>query len=294
MEELKITLAVLNKIYDSVRIIRPTRKKILDTIDGELCGTQYNCYDFWTRGKICNNCVSMRAYNKNNISFKLDSVDDKIYMVIAVPVQEASEIVILELLKDVTSSVPLETPFDSRNNTLLQTLYDIGQLQIRDSLTGIFNRRFIDERLPVDILNNGINLIPFTVIFADIDHFKLVNDTFGHVAGDTVLKAFAELIQISLKENEDWVARYGGEEFLIYMRNSITTSAVEFTEKIRKAVENSVFNYKGNNIRITSSFGVCSIRNNWNIKVEELINLVDKNLYAAKSGGRNKIIATEL
>ena len=75
-----------------------------------------------------------------------------------------------------------------KNNSLLRTLDEIGQLQVMDSLTGIFNRRFIDERLPADILNSKIDSIPFTLIFADIDHFKLVNDTYGHIAGDFIYK----------------------------------------------------------------------------------------------------------
>lgn len=292
MEDLKNTLDVLDKIYDSVRIIRPLRKKILEFTEGALSETQYNCFDFWSHGRNCNNCVSMRAFNEKNIFFKLDWVGNKSYMVIAVPVQDTSETVILELLKDVSNSIVVETPTGTRNTSLLQTLNEIGQLQIRDSLTGLFNRRFINERLPADILNNSINLIPFTVIFADIDHFKLVNDTYGHVAGDYILKVFAELLQKSLIDSDDWVARYGGEEFLILLRNKSITSAIDFTEKIRSKVENSEFNYQGNIIRITSSFGVCSLHKN--IKIEKLIDLVDKNLYAAKAGGRNKIVASEL
>jgi diguanylate cyclase (GGDEF)-like protein len=294
MEDIKDTLDILNKIYDSVRIIRPLRKKIIDFTEGVLSETQYNCYDFWSHGKVCSNCISMRAFNEKDIFFKLDWVGNKIYMVIAVPVQDTVETVILELLKDVTNSMAVETPEGLKNNSLLQTLNEIGQLQIRDSLTGIFNRRFIDERLPADILNSSVDLIPFTIIFTDIDHFKLVNDTYGHVAGDHVLKELAELLQKSVVDRDDWVARYGGEEFLIHLRNRSIASAVEFTEKIRIKIENSEFNYEGNNIRITSSFGVCSLHKNWNIKVEELMNCVDKNLYAAKSSGRNKIVATEL
>ena len=133
----------------------------------------------------------------------------------------------------------VEPDEDIKNNFLLQTLNEIGQLQIRDSLTGIFNRRFIDERLPADILNSSVDLIPFTIIFADIDHFKLVNDTYGHVAGDHVLKEFAELLQKSMDGRDDWVARYGGEEFLIHLKDRGIASAVEFTEKIRNKVENS-------------------------------------------------------
>lgn len=294
MEDIKIILDVLNKIYDSVRIIRPLKKKIMNFTEGVMGETPYNCYDFWSNGKVCSNCISMRAFNEKDTFFKLGWANKKIYMVIAVPVQDGRETVILELVKDVTNSMAMESSEGLKNNFLLQTLNEIGQLQISDSLTGLFNRRFIDERLPADILKSSAELIPFTVIFADIDHFKLVNDTYGHAAGDLVLKEFAGLLQKSLVDRDDWAARYGGEEFLIYLRNSDITSGVEFTEKIRNRVENSEFNHEGNKIRITSSFGVCSLHKNWNIKIEELIDCIDKNLYEAKSSGRNKIVASEL
>lgn len=294
MEELQSTIDVLNKLYDSVRIIRPLKKKIMNFAGGELNETQSNCYDFWLNEKVCSNCISMRAFNEKDAFFKLNWVGNKIYMVIAVPVQDTSETVILELLKDVTNSMVVETPEGLKNNSLLETLNEIGQLQIKDSLTQLYNRRFIDERLPVDLLNSNVDLMPFSIIFADIDHFKLVNDTYGHVAGDHVLKEFAELLQRSVVDHYDWVARYGGEEFLIYLKNKNATDAVEFTEKLRKKIENNFFNFEGNKIRITSSFGVYSLHKNLDITVEELVARVDKNLYTAKASGRNKVVASEL
>ena len=294
IEEINDALGILNKIYDSVRIIRPLRKKIINFTEGIMSETPNNCYDFWSNGKVCSNCISMRAFNEKDTFFKLGWVNNKIFMVIAVPVQDSLETVILELMKDVTNSMTVESSEGIKNNFLLQTLNEIGQSQISDSLTGLFNRRFIDERLPSDILKSSVDLIPFTIIFADIDHFKLVNDNYGHVAGDHVLKEFAGLLQKSLVGRDDWVARYGGEEFLIHLRNSNITSGVEFTENIRNTVENYEFYYEGNRIRITSSFGVCSLHKNWNIRIEELMDCIDKNLYEAKSSGRNKIVASEL
>lgn len=294
MEELKVTLSVLNKIYDSVRIIRPMRKKILSLNEGVLSETPCNCYDFWSHDKVCSNCISMRAFNEKDTFFKLGWVSNKIYMVIAIPVQDTVETVILELLKDVTNSMTVDADEVFKNNFLLQTLKEIGQLQIIDSLTGIFNRRFIDERLPADIANSSVDSAPFSIVFADIDYFKLVNDTYGHVAGDHILKEFAELLQKNLVARDDWVARYGGEEFIIRLKDGNITSAVEFAEKVRNKIENTVFNYEGNKLRITSSFGVCCLRKNWNITFEQLIDCVDKNLYAAKASGRNKVVASEL
>lgn len=294
MEELMYTLDILNKIYDSVRIIRPLEKKVITLTEGALCETNNHCYDFWSTEKICSNCISMRAFNEKASFSKLSWTDDRIYMVIAVPVQDTAETVILELLKDVTGSMTVDLPKTMKSNLLLQTLNELGQLQIKDGLTGIYNRRFINERLPVDLINNSIDKTPYTIIFADIDRFKVVNDTYGHVAGDYVLKEYAGVLQSGVTAKDDWTARYGGEEFLIYLGNRSMALAVELAETIRKKVEKALFIYEGSTIRITSSFGVCSVSENWNVKMDELLEQADKNLYAAKSAGRNRVVASEL
>jgi len=295
MDDIIDTLGILNKIYDSVRIINPLRKIVMTINEGVLYETRSRCYDFWSKGSPCGNCISMRAFNEKETFFKLDMADSKVYIVIAVPIQrDREETIILELFKDVTNSMVVETPELMKNSTLIQTLNEIIQLQIRDGLTGIFNRRFINERLPVDMISDSADSLPYSIIFADIDRFKLVNDTYGHVAGDFVLKEFADLLNKNIVGANDWAARYGGEEFLIYMRNVDSNSAVKISEKLRKEVENSEFNFEGSKIKITSSFGVCSILKPCNIKAEELIAAVDKNLYTAKETGRNRVIATEI
>lgn len=294
IEDVNHALEVLNKIYDSVRFVRPQKKKMINFEEGKLSEAAHSCYDYWAQGKVCSNCISMRAFNEGDIFLKLSWIGNKIYMVTAVPVQNTDETVILELIKDVTNSITIDLPESMKNNFLLQALNEIGQLQIKDSLTGIFNRRFIDERLQVDIFNRSVDFIPLSIIFADIDHFKLINDTYGHIAGDHVLNGFAALLQKSVTSGDDWVARYGGEEFLILLRNTNMASAVEFAERLRSNVENSTFEFEGNHIKITSSFGICSLQKNLNIKAEELMENVDRNLYEAKSGGRNKVVATEV
>jgi diguanylate cyclase (GGDEF) domain len=294
MEELKNTFDILTEIFDSIRIISPVRKKIISFNDGVLHESQDNCYSFWSQEKVCDNCISMRALNEKDTFFKLSWVNDKIFVVIAIPIQDNDDTVILELLKEVTNSMSVDIPNDVKNNSLLQVLNEIGQLQIKDSLTGLYNRRFIDERLPTDILNCSVDQKSYTIVFADIDRFKLVNDKYGHVIGDHVLKEFAKILKDSVMDREDWVARYGGEEFLIYTKNSSLSSAVDFTENIRIKVQDSELDLEGNKIKITSSFGVCLVNKKWDIKPEELINQADQNLYVAKSSGRNRTVASEL
>ncbi|MGV2644872.1 diguanylate cyclase, partial [Clostridium perfringens] len=116
-----------------------------------------------------------------------------------------------------------------------------------------------DERLPIDILKSASQKSPLSIIIADIDFFKSINSNYGHLAGDYILFEFASLIKNSIRKDSDWVARYGGEEFIIVLDNTDSNTAFEISEKIRKKVEEKVFEYEDNKINITSSFGIYTL-----------------------------------
>ena len=165
----------------------------------------------------------------------------------------------------------------------------MSEEMIKDQLTGTYNRKYIEERLLVDIFNASNQNQPISVIMADLDHFKNVNDTYGHMAGDHVLKAFVNIVKQQVKE-KNWIARYGGEEFLVVLFNADEKAAYRIAEKVRHAVEESRIRYNQKDIRITASFGTYTL-NSPKITYEQLIERADKNLYAAKNSGRNKTIS---
>jgi len=123
----------------------------------------------------------------------------------------------------------------------------------------------------------------------DLDHFKLVNDTYGHQAGDYVLSQFASLIVKRIR-GEDLFGRYGGEEFVVLMRGAMEPPGAQiFCERVRSTVEQYKFNFNGKDIPVTVSIGV-TLRNGGEVKsLEELIQLADKALYKAKNAGRNRV-----
>ena len=165
---------------------------------------------------------------------------------------------------------------------------------ITDPLTGIYNRRFIDGQLYVDINENAINKLPMCIIILDIDYFKEVNDTYGHLAGDYVLKEFGKLILESIRKSTDWVSRYGGEEFLIVLNNTNKEGAIVVAKKIKTLLGNTEFIYESNKINITASFGVCCLKKGDIINANDLIQYADENLYKAKKTGRDKIVISEI
>ncbi len=285
--------AVFDMIFDKIRLIDPVKNEVqpLGLISIEDPAT--HCYEFWCKKKICDNCISMRALKQKSIFFKLETRQDRIFSIISVPVDMCDRIAVLELMKDVSSSLIVED-LKMDDNEIINMVGNINQLQIRDALTGLYNRRYIDERLPADIMNSHMDITPLTVVMADIDRFKLVNDSYGHVAGDAVIKQFGNLLEENIPKDKGWVGRYGGEEFLIVLSNTDKAEAENITEKLRAGIEKNEFVYSDKAIRVTSSFGAVTLVTNRDMSVEAVIESADKNLYRAKSSGRNRVVAEEL
>lgn len=171
-----------------------------------------------------------------------------------------------------------------RSNGLLQ------ELSNTDHLTGLFNRRYMMEALWKELqrcIRKGGNL---SFILLDIDHFKLVNDTYGHLQGDIVLKKVALLLQKELR-SYDFAARYGGEEFVAILPDSTLKESVFVAERIRMAIQGTAFSDELAELKLTASFGVASFPIEGVSTVDGFIKLADEALYRAKNSGRNRVEA---
>lgn len=160
------------------------------------------------------------------------------------------------------------------------------QLAFTDAVTGISNRHHFMDTAKKAFLN----LPPkreISIMMVDVDHFKYVNDTYGHTTGDNILKAIAHEVQGTLRES-DYLARYGGEEFIIMVNDSNKNLIVKLAERLRKKIAETRFGSPDETISVTISIGV-AIRNNVRQTLEELIELADDALYKAKANGRNRI-----
>ena len=169
---------------------------------------------------------------------------------------------------------------DITNKKLLEELY------IRDPLTQLYNRRYFDSLMDAVMEHQRKEETDFVLIITDIDHFKSINDNYGHQVGDKALKAFASTIQATLRQS-DIVARWGGEEFVIMLKFVDMQTAQSLAEKVRVAVENCRFH---DDVKITASFGLTKYRVGENIL--ESFKRVDDALYEAKRNGRNRVITS--
>lgn len=181
--------------------------------------------------------------------------------------------------------------------SLKAAVEEIHQMSITDSLTGIYNRGYINERLPQEIRRAHRYGRDLSLVLCDIDHFKRVNDTYGHLSGDAVLKSFARCLAGSIRQQVDWVGRYGGEEFLIVLPETHLEGALMLTERIRQTIESTPIQTSGKTIDIASSFGVVCFSPGTRKEVttpEALLQEADNLLYRAKIEGRNRIEAGRL
>ena len=174
---------------------------------------------------------------------------------------------------------------------------EIRILSITDPLTGSYNRGYLTKRLPQEIKRAKRYGRALSIIICDIDHFKKVNDTYGHLVGDEVLKDFTRCIRHTIRLDVDWMARYGGEEFLIVLPETEVNGATAMAERLRGKLSERVTETQDKKISITASFGVAGFGPDTPdemISPEALIKKADKYLYRAKQDGRNRVMGGSL
>ena len=183
----------------------------------------------------------------------------------------------------------LQHELAEREKELSQMNDRLLQISLTDGLTGVDNRRALEQRLH-EMFEHSLRLHePVACIMTDIDHFKKVNDTYGHAAGDEVLKQFAELLKQEAREI-DRVGRYGGEEFLLLLPGTVLDAAVTFAERLRQRVDSHTFSFEGGTLKKSVSLGVAAWPHPRINGREEMLKAADDALYVAKEMGRNRVV----
>ena len=164
---------------------------------------------------------------------------------------------------------------------------------MKDGLTGVSNRKHLEERLDAEISYAIRNNTELSFVMLDVDHFKRVNDTWGHPAGDAVLRFLASVLKQTLR-TEDLLARYGGEEFCILVRGVDARTTTAVADRLRLWISQSPVVWEGTQIWITSSAGVASLACCGDKRDKAtLMATADQRLYKAKNGGRNRVVGPD-
>jgi diguanylate cyclase (GGDEF)-like protein len=176
----------------------------------------------------------------------------------------------------------------AKNIKLEEANKRLQYLSDNDLLTGIPNRRYFIDSLKKDIYNTSEDNKVSCISIMDIDHFKQINDTYGHPAGDFILKQIASVLKCNIQE-DDMVARFGGEEFIILFYNTSLELAKIKTEKIRSIIDKCIFNFENQIIHVTVSFGISELKDMTEKDFDKAYSNADMALYRAKKNGRNRV-----
>ncbi len=180
-----------------------------------------------------------------------------------------------------------------RTAQLEQMVEEVKRLSLTDALTGCLNRRALDERLLTEVERSRRYERSLSVIFVDMDHFKRINDQYGHATGDVVLREVALRCQRELRTQVDWLARYGGEEFLVVLPESDARQASELAHRLGAVMRDRPIDVDGLLLHVTASFGVAQLHEG-DESMEKMLSRADAALYAAKAAGRDCVRMSEV
>lgn len=282
-------LTFFHRMYDAVRIVDPVAKCVLSEHGINSQNTDEVCYQYWSDNKICNNCISIRAHIDNKCYMKLEKSDNAIMMVTALPIDNSLKSEVLELLKNATDTMMIGAGTYSDGHLMYDYIKELNEQVVKDKLTGAYNRRYIDERLPADIVKSLVENKPLSVIFIDVDNLKEINDTYGHNYGDKIIMNIADILLKNIRTETDWVARYGGDEFFICLSNTQPHTAKMIAERMRTIIQDFRIS-QNNDIKTTVSIGVYTMQDN-PIEAQELVKLADGRMYEAKLQGKNRVVS---
>lgn len=277
------------KLFDIVRIIDPMKKNIFLWKDDKDLSESIACNSLWSKCQVCDNCIVIKTLNEKKTFTKIQYNANKMYLIFTTFLEINNETLILELLKDVTDNLIFETVDIQDGNEVRNITQDLNALLLRDILTNLYNRRYINQMLPYEISKSFNKNYPISIAMVDIDNFKKINDTYGHNFGDKVIKRFGQVLKRYTRDEQDWVARYGGDEFLIFLHNADSKKAYRILERMRRAVERMSIRVNDEKINITGSFGGYTLKES-ELNALDYIKYADDRLYEAKNKGRNKVI----
>ena len=264
-------------MFDTVRLVDPEIcMQLTDTSDGAVVEKSEHCYAIWNKTQRCEHCISQEVIRTRRAQTKVEAVGDKVFYVHAVCVEVDGTPYALELVSPIRME---DLRGDEDASVLNQLLLRNRQVYI-DSATHVYNRRYFDDRLR-DLDGE------FTLAMLDLDHFKHINDTYGHLAGDAAVSRAAQAIRSAIRTSDELV-RYGGDEFLLLFHDMPRNALKKKLESIRAAVENLEFpEYPG--LRITVSIGGAHAVG----PLADTVQKADQALYHAKAAKNRTVLYKE-
>ena len=276
-DEIKEKLSFIENLYDNIRIINPINNKVFDIKSENLNILEGQCYDIWKRGKVCDNCISMQAYNEKETCVKIESYTNKVILIIANPIYIKGHLYVVEILKDISN----EAIEDNYNLDIDNNLEKFNENVMKDKLTGFYNRKYINQILPVDINNSIIEEYPLSLIIIEIENLNSIEEKFGTDIKKDIFKNICNKMKHINIEGLSWIALYDEKQIFIELKYIDKNKAIKICVKIIYILKSNLRTYDSLEIGVNFNFGVyCTI--DQKIQSNNFIEEINKKLFRAK------------
>ncbi|MEF9944999.1 MAG: GGDEF domain-containing protein [Lachnospiraceae bacterium] len=282
-EELKKYCST-QEIFDFYRIIDAETNQIYD-YDGETLIPQKNkCYFIWGRDCPCVNCTSERALERNQQIVKLEYMEKNIVLIFSIPIELKGKRYVMECGKDVTTSMTINnaTQLEDNNEDITQVIQHFNELLTHDSFTKLYNKNFTYQKILRAFRRAKEDGVLLTVAVMDIDHFKQINDAYGHVTGDAVILRIVDVIRQYIEEESAWASRMGGDEFLVAYEGKSLKEVEEKCRQARATIAGIEFQEEEHTFHVSVSCGAAQYLPGES--TNELLDRADKKMYEMKRG----------
>ena len=278
VDQIDQLIAADAELFDVVRLVDPISLTVYAVRDGRLVAQPGGCHQVWGKEERCDNCISAKCFTKERRFSKFEFIDHDIYHVVAQPVAVDGERFVLEVVTASNDDVLLSAFGD---NDFVDRITDFNRKVYVDELTGLSNRRCMNDRFALIAETAAREASALSVVMVDIDDFKTVNDTRGHLAGDEVLRAVACVLEEGFAPAEgDVLARYGGDEFFCAVKG---VSCDELETRLKRVCDI----VDARELGITLSMGAYHQDHARRTTCEKLVAKADEAMYGVKSSTKN-------
>lgn len=298
-DEIKLQMfrALLDNSIDAIEVLDPVTMRLLDVNETQCRKLGYSREELLSMkitdldaGLTADQMREIRALIQKNGEAQFETMqrrkDNTIFPVeVSTKLLELDKPYLLSIVRDITPRKLAEAEVQKLQEQLREQA-------ARDPLTGLFNRRYLDEAIARELARAVRYKQPIGIVMCDLDHFKRINDTHGHLAGDEVLRVFAELLKEHAR-GSDIVCRFGGEEFVMFLPDMPPAAAYQRAEQLRTELAAKRITLGAAVIQVTASFGVAAFPENGKT-VDSLISAVDTAMYQAKEAGRNRVVVSSV
>jgi len=273
------------QMFDTVRLIEAGGShRVCTAGSGTWIPTEEMCYRFWNREEKCANCVSRQACRNGRQMVKIEYKDDSYYFVIARPVTIEGREYILEAITNITDQLATGCEDSAESNFVMDIIHQLDAVSTRDSMTGLYNKAYLQKSVEAALAEAGEGRVHVYMAMIDIDHFKQVNDRYGHACGDIAIRELASLLQGYVTPSIGESARYGGDEFAVLFHAEDKQQCIQVMERIRREMGEIPFRSEGTEYHVTISYGIDDIAGARDYR--EAVEWADSRLYIYKRRGR--------